>query len=521
MATYYWVGNSGSADDPAHWALTSGGAGGAGVPVDGDIIIVDFHSITITGQTITFPLALSPNRFYIEGNPAGGVIPNFNIVLANPMTIGPTGIFDTQMVVSGPFTSVNVTGKFISHSNYALNDPWHIMNWDIIEFQGNAEFYSINANSIIFNTLDLASAVFNIETTFGDPIPFISTNLFSVISSLASLAVLQPNTGTASFTVNIPSGIVDLSYTTFNNCAVTGGVTFNAYTSNGCQDRGGNSGINFAPPKVLTSIQISPGQANIDKGGTQQFTVIGTYDDSSQEDITSQCDFSSDHEDVATVDDSGLATAVNGGFTTITADIGDFSAAAMLEVIFTQIKVLPSTKYLTPGEAWQYSAIIGEEDYTNQVIWVSSDPSVAAVSSSGLVKTFKLGRVAITATLDGVTGGAILIVVPNITTGIPNIVSFANRYGVYRSAALQSKRYKYPKQTFSVIKVIATTYPVTIDIIYPLLKRGPKTISAKVSSSDPQRIKPLLADCCEVRAYNSNAVISAIYLATSMSEIPL
>jgi hypothetical protein len=271
----------------------------------------------------------------------------------------------------------------------------------------------------------------------------------------------------------------------------------------------------------VASLSIAPLNVSIEDGTTKQYSAIATLEDGSTVDVTSNVAWSSSKTGVATIDSVGLATAIAGGLTIISATIGSLPESTDLTVIFTQIKVLPSTKYLTPGEAWQYSAIIGSEDVTGLATWSSSDPSVAAVSSSGLVKTFKLGRVAITATLDGVTGGAILIVVPNITTGIPNIVSFANRYGVYRSAALQSKRYKYPKQTFSVIKVIATTYPVTIDIIYPLLKRGPKTISAKVSSSDPQRIKPLLADCCEVRAYNSNAVISAIYLATSYQEIPL
>ena len=48
----YWVGGSGSWDDPAHWSETSGGPGGADVPGPTDDVYFDDRSFTESGQTV-------------------------------------------------------------------------------------------------------------------------------------------------------------------------------------------------------------------------------------------------------------------------------------------------------------------------------------------------------------------------------------------------------------------------------------------------------------------------------------
>jgi len=53
LAIRYWVGNGGKWSEGIHWAASSGGAGYASVPHEGDTVIFDANSITIPGQTIT------------------------------------------------------------------------------------------------------------------------------------------------------------------------------------------------------------------------------------------------------------------------------------------------------------------------------------------------------------------------------------------------------------------------------------------------------------------------------------
>ena len=40
-ADFYWVGNSGNWNDASHWASTSGGAGGIGIPTQNDDVFFD------------------------------------------------------------------------------------------------------------------------------------------------------------------------------------------------------------------------------------------------------------------------------------------------------------------------------------------------------------------------------------------------------------------------------------------------------------------------------------------------
>jgi len=87
----------------------------------------------------------------------------------------------------------------------------------------------------------------------------------------------------------------------------------------------------------------------------------------------------------------------------------------------------------------------------------------------------------------------------------------------YRWMQYKSKRYKTKPWCPGVIKVIAKTYPVLIDIIYPEI---PVTIVASVTSENPLRIPPFFVDTVEIRPYG-NTEITAIYLASTFEELPI
>lgn len=55
MANRYWVGNGGSWTDTAHWSTTSGGSGGASVPLETDNVFFDGFSFFLASQTVTIP----------------------------------------------------------------------------------------------------------------------------------------------------------------------------------------------------------------------------------------------------------------------------------------------------------------------------------------------------------------------------------------------------------------------------------------------------------------------------------
>ena len=59
----------------------------------------------------------------------------------------------------------------------------------------------------------------------------------------------------------------------------------------------------------LASITVTPAEATISAGTTQQYSAQGTYTDNSQADITSSATWSSSAPDVATISAGGLATS--------------------------------------------------------------------------------------------------------------------------------------------------------------------------------------------------------------------
>jgi hypothetical protein len=62
VSTYYWVGGNGTWDtvSTANWSLTSGGAGGAGVPTTVDDVVFDGLSGTAL-NTVTIDAAVCAN----------------------------------------------------------------------------------------------------------------------------------------------------------------------------------------------------------------------------------------------------------------------------------------------------------------------------------------------------------------------------------------------------------------------------------------------------------------------------
>ncbi len=82
----------------------------------------------------------------------------------------------------------------------------------------------------------------------------------------------------------------------------------------------------------LESIKLTPLNPSIAIGGTQQFTARGKFTDGSTQDLTTRVGWSSSNEGAATIDATGLATALAGGTTTIEAAIGDLRANTTLTV---------------------------------------------------------------------------------------------------------------------------------------------------------------------------------------------
>jgi len=164
----------------------------------------------------------------------------------------------------------------------------------------------------------------------------------------------------------------------------------------------------YAATKV-TKIVIKQGKtATIQAGKTKQLTFTLTPKTAKVSDLS----LSSNNRAVATVDSKGLVVGIKKGTATITAQARTGTAKATIKFTITAPTVPPTPKpsptpphvksislemQIQAGNSFTLKAIASPPDIPHQIVWTSSDETIASVSSSGQVNALKAGNVTITA----------------------------------------------------------------------------------------------------------------------------
>ena len=179
---------------------------------------------------------------------------------------------------------------------------------------------------------------------------------------------------------------------------------------------------------TLVSIAITPTAPSTPNGLTVQFTAIGTYTDSTTQNLTSTASWSSTLTNIATINGNGLALSDNVGQTTIKATKdGIDSNLAVLTVtdgVLQSITVTPSSPSIPDGVTQQYQADGHYSDgstvnITTQVTWTSSNTAAATVvPNSGLAQAVDPGFTVIKAASGDITGVATLTVTTAVLSSI-------------------------------------------------------------------------------------------------------
>ncbi|MGC2109429.1 MAG: Ig-like domain-containing protein [Candidatus Korobacteraceae bacterium] len=84
--------------------------------------------------------------------------------------------------------------------------------------------------------------------------------------------------------------------------------------------------------KIITAITLNPQNATIISGQQQQFTATATYSDGSDGNITTSVSWSTSVLSVATITNTGLASGISTGTTTISASLGGVTGTTTLNV---------------------------------------------------------------------------------------------------------------------------------------------------------------------------------------------
>lgn len=135
----------------------------------------------------------------------------------------------------------------------------------------------------------------------------------------------------------------------------------------------------------------------------------------------------SEHEAVATVDSTGLVTAVRTGGTDVFATAGELrdSAGVTVAQLATEVRVTPEADTLAVGDTVRLSAVAldrnGHEVEDTDYVWSTSNPAAVTVDDSGLVTAVGpgTGSIRVQATRAGANyvGTAVITVLVSTAAG--------------------------------------------------------------------------------------------------------
>src|ERR1700693_600365 len=193
---------------------------------------------------------------------------------------------------------------------------------------------------------------------------------------------------------------------------------------------GGSPNSTQPPPGGVATVTVTPATASISVGNTQQFTAVAK-DSTGNVIVGAIFTWSSDATSIATVNSSGVATAVAQGTAHIKATTSGVNGTATLTVNppISSVTVSPSTATINVGQTQQFNAVA--KDSQGNVIslvtftWSSDATSIATVDSNGLATGVSQGTAHISATASGVSGSGTL----TVNSGVSGNAIPASFYG--------------------------------------------------------------------------------------------
>jgi uncharacterized protein YjdB len=181
----------------------------------------------------------------------------------------------------------------------------------------------------------------------------------------------------------------------------------------------GSAALTVSAP-TLISLSLDPATASVAKGQTQQFTVTGTFNNQSTQNVSGTVVWATSIGSVAAINRNGLATARAVGTATITVTLGSVSETGTLTVttpVLTSLAIAPADSSVGLGTNEQLAAMGtfsdgSIKDLSKSVTWTSTKPAVAAIAASGRVTTWSIGTAKISASSGEFSASGNIVVLP-------------------------------------------------------------------------------------------------------------
>jgi len=186
--------------------------------------------------------------------------------------------------------------------------------------------------------------------------------------------------------------------------SVNGGVvTANNFGTTSISATYGGKTVKIPVEIKLTKLVAAPNKITLKPDGTTAIRLTAVYGDL-EEDVTSEAEWRSSNEQVASVDENGNVTAHYFGKTDITAVYRGKSVKIPVEIKLKKLSVEPGQFYMKPGDFRDIvlTADYGDvrEDVTEEANWQTSNADVA-VFESGKVVAKGFGKASLTASYRG------------------------------------------------------------------------------------------------------------------------
>jgi hypothetical protein len=157
----------------------------------------------------------------------------------------------------------------------------------------------------------------------------------------------------------------------------------------------------------LSKLEISTNTQLLDYQETTQLSVLAINSDDSLESLISGVTFSSTNNDILSISNTGLITAISEGEASVTASYQGKESSISIDVTYSiinsEIRIDPEPDNMIEGTNYQSNLWVIKTDglsylINEDVLWLSSDETLAEISSEGLLALLNSGDVYIEAT---------------------------------------------------------------------------------------------------------------------------
>ncbi len=185
--------------------------------------------------------------------------------------------------------------------------------------------------------------------------------------------------------------------------------------------------VSSPPPATVARVVVSPDSAVLQPGHTADLDAAA-YDAGGHVLTGRAVTWTTLDSTIARVGADGMVTAVAAGTAQVTATVEGVRGSAKVIVVapppaaVARVAVIPDSLVLDVGGRGDFNAVAYDAEghvlTGRAVTWTSSDSTVAAVGAGGAVTARSAGSARVSATVEGVSGSAVVIV----HTSVPAIV---------------------------------------------------------------------------------------------------